>query len=203
MPDRMPDRVAGLIRAVGIIAMAAYPFLVFLFLQLDRIVLLGVVTTGFGVMRILWRWYVTPKAGGLRTWLPDPMGAVMVLTGISAALLGQIDTILLYPVFVNFMLLITFGLSLQHPPTVIERMARLKEPELSAAAVAYTRTVTKVWCLFFVLNGMAALGTALFASIEIWTLYNGAIAYVLIGTLFCGEYLVRRRVITAERGSLL
>jgi uncharacterized membrane protein len=46
----------------------------------------------------------------------------------------------------------------------------------------------------FVLNGSLALYTAVAADIEVWALYNGVIAYVLMGLLFAGEYLVRRRV---------
>lgn len=100
----------------------------------------------------------------------------------------------LYPVAVNLALLLLFGLSLWKGPTVVERLARLHEPQLDAAGVAYTRRVTQVWCLFFVVNGGIALGTALWASQQVWALYNGLIAYGLIGLLMGGEWLVRRRV---------
>lgn len=99
----------------------------------------------------------------------------------------------LYPVLVNAALLVAFGVSLTSPQSMVERMARLTEPDLPPAAVAYTRTVTKVWCVFFVINGSIALGTALWASQAQWSLYNGVIAYVLMGLLFAGEYLVRLR----------
>jgi uncharacterized membrane protein len=99
----------------------------------------------------------------------------------------------LYPVLVNAALLVAFGYSLSSPQSMVERMARLTEPDLPPAAVAYTRTVTKVWCVFFVINGSIALGTALWASQAVWSLYNGVIAYVLMGLLFAGEYLVRLR----------
>ena len=77
---------------------------------------------------------------------------------------------------------------------MIERFARLQEPEFSDTAIAYTRKVTMVWCGFFVLNGSASLYTALFTDMATWTLYNGLIAYLLLGLLFIGEYLVRLRV---------
>jgi len=60
--------------------------------------------------------------------------------------------------------------------------------------VAYTRRVTQVWCGFFVLNGSVALVTALWASDATWALYNGLISYCLMGCLFAGEWLVRRKV---------
>ncbi len=98
-----------------------------------------------------------------------------------------------YPVCINALMLVLFFVSLLHPPSFIERIARIREPNLPESAIRYTRNVTIIWCGFFVFNGGVALYTALFASLETWTLYNGAISYVLMGLLFSGEYLVRRR----------
>ena len=100
----------------------------------------------------------------------------------------------LYPVLVNVVLCTVFLASLAYPPTAIERLARLTDPELSPRVIVYTRQVTKLWCGFFVFNGMAALLTALWASPAVWALYNGLLAYGLMGLLFGGEWLVRRRV---------
>jgi uncharacterized membrane protein len=99
----------------------------------------------------------------------------------------------LYPVLVNLALLTVFAVSLRHPPTVIERLARLQTPDLPAAAIPYVAKVTRAWCLFFVLNGGIALWTALAASDAVWALYNGLIAYGLIGAMFLGERLLRPR----------
>lgn len=97
-------------------------------------------------------------------------------------------------------ILAAFGYSLAKPPSMIERFARMREPNLPPFAVAYTRTVTKVWCGFFIVNGAIALGTALWATPAVWSLYNGVIAYVLMGVLFAGEYLVRLRVQRLHHG---
>lgn len=99
----------------------------------------------------------------------------------------------LYPVLVNAVFLAVFAYSLQAPQTVIERLARLREADFPPAAVRYTRRVTQVWCVFFVLNGTTALGLALWASDAAWSLYTGVIAYVLMGLLFAGEFLARQR----------
>lgn len=99
----------------------------------------------------------------------------------------------LYPVLVNAVLLATFGYSLWAPPSVVERLARLREKDFPPAAVRYTRHVTQVWCGFFIVNGGIALGTALWASEAVWSLYTGVIAYILMALLFGGEYLVRLR----------
>jgi uncharacterized membrane protein len=112
----------------------------------------------------------------------------------SLALLSAVDAGLamrLYPVLMNAAMLAAFAWSLAQPPSMIERFARLHEPDLPESGVRYTRTVTFVWCGFFILNGAVALWTALQASLELWALYNGLIAYGLMGALLGGEFLVR------------
>jgi len=99
----------------------------------------------------------------------------------------------LYPVLINMIMLVLFGYSLIFPPAIIERIARIREPDLPPRAIVYTRRVTQVWCGFFAINGGIALLTVLWCSPKIWALYNGVISYLLMGLLFGGEYLVRLR----------
>ena len=99
----------------------------------------------------------------------------------------------MYPVLVNGALLATFGYSLAVPPSVVERLARLRQPDFSLAAVGYTRHVTQIWCGFFVVNGLLAFSAAVWASDAVWSLYTGVIAYLLMGTLFGAEWLFRQR----------
>ncbi len=127
-----------------------------------------------------------------RVWLFAAAGALLL--AIVSALGNQILPLKLYPVLVNLVLLVTFASSLFYKPSMIERLARLREPNLSAHGVAYTYRVTQVWCGFFVLNGSIALFTAIWASDAAWALYNGLIAYLLMAGLFAVEWLVRRRV---------
>lgn len=104
----------------------------------------------------------------------------------------------LYPAAINMGMLLLFGISLFSPPTLVERIARLDEPDLPPAGVRYTRRVTQVWCVFFACNGTVAIWTALYANRDQWALYNGLIAYVLMGTLFAAEYLIRRRALASR-----
>lgn len=147
------------------------------------------------VMAVLLLLVAALRLPGLRLrantrWLV--LGALVLATVAMAA--NAALPLKLYPVLVNVSLLAVFGHSLAWPPSMVERLARLSEPELPPEAVDYTRRVTQVWCVFFVLNGAVALGTALWASAATWSLYNGVIAYVLMGAIFAGEYLVRARL---------
>jgi len=96
-----------------------------------------------------------------------------------------------YPVLINAMLLCTFGLSLKVGPPVIERIARLRFPDLPPEGVRYTRKVTQVWCGFFAANGTIAATLAFWGTWSWWTLYNGAISYALMGALMLGEWILR------------
>ena len=118
-----------------------------------------------------------------------------ILLAAASLLLGRADAMLYYPVFVNASLCFLFSWSLVSPPSAIERIARLREPDLSPAGVRYTRRVTIVWIIFFVVNGSIALYTATLTSLATWALYNGFIAYLLIGATFGVEFLVRSIVL--------
>jgi len=99
-----------------------------------------------------------------------------------------------YPVMMNLGFLVLFTSSLFSSASFVERLARIREPDLSAKGVIYARKVTWIWSVFFLVNGTIAAITALWATDEVWMLYNGMIAYLLMGTLAAGEWIVRQRV---------
>jgi uncharacterized membrane protein len=99
--------------------------------------------------------------------------------------------LLYYPVLVSLLFLFLLSFSLLFPPTMIERFARIKDPELSVTAINYTKAATVAWCLFFVFNGSIAFYTAQLGNLKIWSLYNGLISYCLIGLFFSAEFTFR------------
>jgi len=99
--------------------------------------------------------------------------------------------LLLVPVLVNGALLFAFGRTLRRGPSLVETLARLQEPDLSAAQERHCRTVTAVWCGFFAANAAVCTALALLADLWLWTLYTGVISYLLMGLLFGAEFLVR------------
>ncbi|WP_197092461.1 COG4648 family protein [Stutzerimonas frequens] len=119
---------------------------------------------------------------------------IALLFCLALALLDDDVLLRWYPVLINAAMLALFAGSLFVGMPVIERLARLQEPDLAEAGVRYTRQVTKVWVGFFVINGTIAAALTLWAPLAWWTLYNGLIAYLLMGLLFAGEWLVRQRV---------
>jgi uncharacterized membrane protein len=108
-----------------------------------------------------------------------------------AAWLDDARFVFALPVLINLALLAQFAGSLRTTP-IVERFARMQQPSLSTAQVAYCRSVTKVWCCFFVLNAAISASLARFAPLSLWALYNGLLAYLLMGLLGGSEYVVRK-----------
>lgn len=166
-----------------------YPFAVYFGLQTVQPRVLAVLL----LVTILLRHWQTARrfATGLQRseWLAF-VGLCFLALSIAAT--NQPDLLLLYPVAVSLSMLFLFGRTLYHPPSMIERFARLREHNLSPQGIQYTRNVTMIWCGFFAVNACIAL-TTVFLSREYWALYNGLISYMLMGLLFLIEWVVRRR----------
>ncbi|QNK31676.1 hypothetical protein HF675_19075 [Serratia sp. JUb9] len=179
-----------LLQALTWLLLALYPFAVWFGVSRWGTQLLAPLLALLFTLRLLslrggWR-----QHGGLAKML----ALVGIVLAVSSWLLGQSRWLLYYPVLVSLLLLALFAYSLWFPPTVVERLARLREPALSAAGVAYTRRVTQVWCGFFIVNASIALITCQLGDIKLWTLYNGGISYLLMGALMGGEWIARQRV---------
>lgn len=97
----------------------------------------------------------------------------------------------LYPLIINFSLAALFALSLRSTPA-ITRLALLKQPALNERGRAYTRKLTEIWLGFFVLNGLLSAVLLLPRDKIYWSVYCGAISYVLIGALIGSEMIFRK-----------
>jgi uncharacterized membrane protein len=120
-----------------------------------------------------------------------PFAAIGVLAAVTAAL-DDARALLFLPVLVNAALLYGFGRTLWTPPSMVESFARLQVADLSDAEVDYCRTVTAVWCGFFVVNGAVAAGLAWSAPLAVWAAWAGLLSYLLMGALFAAEFVYRQ-----------
>lgn len=145
------------------------------------------------LLPLLRLWQTRRQAGPLRRVI-QLVATVGITLCAASYLLKTHQLLLFYPVVVNTVMLAVFGGSLWSAMPIVERIARLREPQLSPTGIRYTRRVTQVWCLFFIINGGIALLTALYGDISLWTAWNGMIAYLLMGSLMAVEWLVRQRV---------
>ncbi len=99
--------------------------------------------------------------------------------------------LLLVPVLVSAALLFAFGRTLFDETPLVETFARMKHPDLNEREIRHCRRVTFLWCGFFAANGAVAAWLAVSGDLWAWTVYTGLIAYILMGVLFAGEFVVR------------
>lgn len=186
-PNR-PGLFAVVLAALGL----AYPFAVYL--SLGRVpagaLVLAALTLVAGRLWVLRR---TASAHALTPALV----MVFAITGILG--LAKSETAaLIYPVLMSLGMATAFGLSLLRPPCLVQCFAALTEPDPCPAARAYMRKVSLVWSLFLCGNAAVSAFTVYLGDMAVWTLYNGLVSYLLMGTLFAVEYAVRRRVRARE-----
>ena len=185
-PARTGKANASRLTGLGLVlAGLAYPFVVYLGMEQLSPRLFALLLGGLWLARLL---------SGRQTQLSYTVAATALLFCLLLGLAGEPALLRWYPVLISLALLGLFAGSLCSGMPIIERLARLSEPELPPAAVRYTRQVTWVWVGYFVINAGIASGLALWAPLSWWTLYTGLIAYLLMGLLFAGEWLIRQRV---------
>jgi uncharacterized membrane protein len=125
-----------------------------------------------------------------RIWAAPAAGLAIVLA--ASAIWNDPLSLLAAPALGSLALLATFGRSLRERESIVEAIARVQLGVLTEDEARYCRRVTWIWCAFFLVNGAVALGLARWGTIEVWALYTGFVAYLLIGTLFSAEYVYRQ-----------
>lgn len=186
--SRAGSRISTLLAVLNGVLVAGYPLAVYLGLTHFSARGVSLLLMLFLVPSVLQK-VARASREALKSVLGLPL-SIFCLVGLSALLDDQ-RFVLALPVLINCVLCLQFALSLRATP-MVERFARMQDPNLGPAQVAYCRRVTQVWCVFFVLNASVSAYLALFAALSSWALYTGLIAYVLIGVLGASEYLVRK-----------
>lgn len=176
--------------ALSALLLLAYPLAVYYGLSRWGIGVIAVIFSLLFFIRIIAGHQTKLKELKYIAWLSGMTGIILTLC---ATVFREYGWFTYYPVVVNLLMFFLFFSSLWQPQSLIERLARLQDPNLPQSGIRYTRNVTKVWCAYFIINGSIALYTC-FLPLEAWTLYNGFISYLLAGSLFIIEWMVRRRV---------
>lgn len=136
---------------------------------------------------------------GALDWKPLVSSALFLIAGLFCFITGKEYFLKLYSVVINATLLAVFGSTLFIEPNIIFRFATLADKSIKGSSFekqvySYCKKVTVVWCCFFIINGGIAAYTTFFCSREVWAIYNGGISYVLMGTLFVVEFIIRKMV---------
>jgi uncharacterized membrane protein len=175
----------GLLNLVIWVLTISYPFLVWFFLDSFEPRYFTLMLAGLILLRFL-----IQKSD--RIW--NLLFILCTLFLLIVSIINESGWLLAYPVFVSLLFFGVFAASLVFPPPIIERLARLEDPNLPVKGVIYTRKVTQVWCGFFLLNALISLYTIWHGELWLWSLYNGLVFYLLMGLLMLAEMAVRSRV---------
>lgn len=178
------------LKVIDIALTILWPFVVLYLVYQDKLQLIGLLLLGYFIVRYIFLSKILQKNKRLTL--------VLTITGVllcgASVLFKSYHALLYYPVVVNVVLLGVFGYSLYKQPSVIEQLARLQQPNLTAFGQRYTYRVTQIWCLFFIINGTISLLIVLSDNVLAWAWWNGFISYLLIGCLLGGEWCVRQWV---------
>jgi len=118
--------------------------------------------------------------------------AITLLSGIVADNWKYL--LYLMPVTINTALGIFFGRTLLPGKTpLITGFSIRMRGKLEPGVAGYTRRVTQLWTAFFILLAVESLMLALFAPVEVWSLFTNILNYLFAGLLFVGEYHYRVR----------
>src|SRR5512135_1104809 len=79
-----------------------------------------------------------------------------------------------------------------HEP-MVSRFARIERgSELPPDLARYTRVLTGLWVLFFVIMATISFALAFAGPRELWSVFTNLVSYALLALFFVGEYLYRR-----------
>lgn len=171
------------LRIIFVVILALYPIFVFFGLRVlppgvVGLVLAVLLMIRFGVIRL------TERSTAL------PGFIVLFLYAAASALLGSTQMLLYYPVLVNALLLVLFAGSLRSKEPLLIRIVRARGTPVGEHASRYLTRLTAIWAGFFLVNGLVSVWTTT-TSMEIWTIYNGVISYLIIGVLASAEWIYR------------
>ena len=200
------------LKALFYVIAALYPILVFTLLVVfkveTKILSLCIVALAAAFFLSATGSKKTSDKKGALDWKPLLSSVLFLAAGLFCFFTGKEFFLKLYSVVINATLLVVFGSTLFLEPNIIFRFATLADKSISGSSYEnqvrlYCKKVTIVWCCFFILNGTTAVITTFADKLfnlsseearKVWAVYNGGISYVLMGTLFVVEFIIRKLV---------
>jgi uncharacterized membrane protein len=137
---------------------------------------------------------------GLRGWqrIAAAAGVAALLAGLGVRLFrpgpaGLIATSGLSHTCIYLSLLFLFSRSLRPGRTALitglaARLRGMLTPEIEA----YTRNVTKAWCVFFTMQLAISMTLLAWAPVRVWSLFVNVLDAPMVGAMFAAEYAIRR-----------
>lgn len=102
------------------------------------------------------------------------------------------------PILIPLTLAYLFGKTLlrDQTPFITLIAEKIRGSKLGEKELRYTRNVTLMWFVFFIINVIEDIALVLYADIAIWSYITNFLNYLIIAALFIIEYVVRRIVLS-------
>lgn len=202
-----------ILKALFFVVSALYPILIFTLLVIFKVdikilSLSIIVLAGAGFLSVTGIRKTDKNEKIKLDWKPMLSSMLFLSAGLFCFITGKEFFLKIYSVVISATMLFVFGSTLFMPPNIIFRFATLSDKSIKGSSFEdkvynYCQKVTLVWCCFFILNGSVAalttfsdkiFGLSPEAARKVWAVYNGGISYVLMGTLFIVEFIIRKLV---------
>ncbi|MAE96065.1 MAG: hypothetical protein CL910_15520 [Deltaproteobacteria bacterium] len=180
-----PPPVVGLV-FLGLVAVAAYPFLLEWGVARFGVRAVALTLLLSGGAGLAWRWGRI-QAPALR---PTQL-AILALLALSAAWATR-GPLLYVPAAIQLGLAAYFLLGLREEDSVVERMAHFMQPWLPDWVRPYCRVVTGLWAAFFVVNAAAIVALAASGDLARWQAWTGVGLYLTAAGLQLLESVFRK-----------
>lgn len=142
--------------------------------------LLGISIGGALIRFRAWAWLTLAGGAALLYWL------VVAGNGLYALYVP--------PALIPLALFLLFARSLRpgETPLVTRIATHMHGGTLPQPLVAYTRSVTRLWCVVCVALFLSAVLLALFATPRLWSVMTNLVHYLVLGAVFVLEFAYRR-----------
>jgi uncharacterized membrane protein len=179
------------VRLAGILLLGLYPIIVYFGIGVLPASFFGLLLAAGIAARLAF------VRNDNRALVLPALGILLVYAAVATALARE-QALLYYPVILNLILCVVFTISLRKGEPLLLRFVLSRGVVLSEYGPRYLTCLTAVWAGFFAANALIAAWTTT-ASLETWALYNGFIAYLLIGALLGFERLYRSAFLRRRR----
>lgn len=176
-------------RVIAIALIAAYPLLVHIALvfAVPQLLFIAPILFLTGVF------FHSLRAGSTLAWLlfGSLCGSILLLEYLGLTLY----LLFLPPVVIPLLLLFVFGRTLHSGrEPLITAIGEAARGPLSQAMRTYTRRLTQLWCLVFVVMIVWSAVLPWLKQPELWSWFTNIINYGVVGVLFVGEFMLRKKL---------
>lgn len=124
---------------------------------------------------------------------------ILITISVVVSILSWINVsvYLLYvpPVLIPLLLLFVFGRTLiKGREPLVTAIGEAARGPLSIEMRIYTRRVTQFWCAVFIIMALWSLILPWLAHPKTWSWFTNIINYGLVGVLFVGEFMLRKKI---------